>query len=282
MFELLTAATLSLIVQVEPRQLTPGTPVRVTVSGAGAGVALTGTFVDQPLHFLQRPDGAGWVAFTGVDLDDEPGRHRLVVRVQGPGTEAAEKIVELTIADKEFPTERLRVERDFVEPPPEVSERIARESRMMRALWAEVTPEFLTDGVVRRPLPGVKGRNFGRRRIFNNQPRSPHSGIDLSAPTGTEVTAAASGRVVVAEELYFSGNLVVLDHGGGVYTLYAHLSEIDVGRGDRVRAGTLIGRVGATGRVTGPHLHWGARIGRARVDPSTLLKLLSDENEDGA
>ncbi len=127
-----------------------------------------------------------------------------------------------------------------------------------------------------RPLAGVKGRNFGRRRIFNDKPRSPHSGTDLSAPEGTPVEAAAAGRVALAEDLYFSGNLVVLDHGGGVYTLYAHLSRIDVEVGQPVKAGEIVGLVGATGRVTGAHLHWGARIGEARVDPASLLDLLAD------
>jgi murein DD-endopeptidase MepM/ murein hydrolase activator NlpD len=110
--------------------------------------------------------------------------------------------------------------------------------------------------------------------VFNGKPRSPHSGTDLTAPEGTPVQAAAGGVVALADDHYFSGRIVVLDHGGGIYTAYAHLSRIEVAAGDSVQAGETIGRVGATGRVTGAHLHWGARVGGARVNPDSLLELL--------
>ena len=276
------AAGRALTLEVEPRRLAPGTPVRLRVSGAGPRAALTGAFMGRPLHFLPGPGGDGWVAFSGVDLDDRPGPHRATVRAREPDGRDFERAVEIKVVPKEFPTERLTVSQEFVEPPPEVAERIAREAARLRALWGMATPQWLADGIAMRPLEGVKGRNFGRRRIFNDQPRSPHSGTDLSAPEGTPVAAAAGGRVALAEEHYFSGNLVVLDHGGGVYTLYAHLSRIDVQPGEIVRAGAPIGLVGATGRVTGAHLHWAARIGDARVDPTMLLPLMAGgRREDG-
>ena len=268
-------AAVSLTVDVEPQRLTPGTPMRVVVRGVAAGSVASGEFLGHPIHFLPGAGPAERLAFAGADLLTEPGIHPLTVRLEAADGKVISRRVEVSVDPKDYPTERLEVKKEYVEPPPEVQKRIARESKMLRAIWASTTPDRLFDGAVHRPLPEVEGRNFGRRRIFNGKPRSPHSGIDLSAPTGTIVKAAARGRVVVAEELYFSGNLVVLDHGGDVYTLYAHLSKIDVVEGDEVPAGAPIGRVGATGRVTGAHLHWGARIGRARVDPSSLLELLS-------
>jgi murein DD-endopeptidase MepM/ murein hydrolase activator NlpD len=125
------------------------------------------------------------------------------------------------------------------------------------------------------PLVGeFKGSNFGKRRVLNGHPGSPHSGVDFPAPTGTPVHAAQKGRVVLAEELYFSGNTVIVDHGLGIYTFYCHFSEIDAKVGDEVIAGTVIGKVGATGRVTGPHLHWGLQVQHTRVNALELLRVL--------
>ena len=124
------------------------------------------------------------------------------------------------------------------------------------------------------PVEGATdGRNFGHRRVFNGQPRAPHSGADLRARTGTPILAANSGRVVLAKDLFYSGNAVFIDHGLGLFTTYLHLSKIDVAVGDIVEQGQQIGLAGATGRVTGPHLHWGVRLLDARVDPFSLVRL---------
>jgi murein DD-endopeptidase MepM/ murein hydrolase activator NlpD len=265
----------ALAVSVTPQKLTPGEPLRVMVSDVPEGATVSGRFLDHDLIFLAPPDrGGDRLAFSGVDLDVESGVHRLDVTLRGADGAISTRALELRIEAKEYPLEELEVEPKYVEPPPEVSARIARESAALKALWQTASPEILFDGSVQRPLPGVKGRNFGRRRVFNGEPRSPHSGTDLSAPQGTPVQAAAGGVVALADDHYFSGRIVVLDHGGGIYTAYAHLSQIDVAAGDSVRAGQTIGRVGATGRVTGAHLHWGARAGGARVNPDSLLELL--------
>jgi murein DD-endopeptidase MepM/ murein hydrolase activator NlpD len=263
----------ALAVSVTPQALTPGEPLRVTVTDVADGATVSGRFLDRALTFLPAGDGER-MAFTGVDLGVEPGVHRLEVVLHGADGVISTRTFDLQIDAKEYPLERLEVEPKYVEPPPEVSARIARETSALKALWREASPEMLFDGSVQRPLEGVKGRNFGRRRVFNGKPRSPHSGTDLTAPEGTPVQAAAGGVVALADDHYFSGRIVVLDHGGGIYTAYAHLSRIDVAAGDTVQAGQPIGRVGATGRVTGAHLHWGARVGGARVNPDSLLKLL--------
>ena len=171
-----------------------------------------------------------------------------------------------------FVTESLAVAPNFVEPNPEQLARAEEETQRLRAIFAVVVPEKLWRGRFRIPLDGVKnGGNFGRRRVLNGQPGSPHSGVDFPAPEGTPVHAAQRGRVALAEPLYFSGNTVVLDHGLGVYTFYGHLSEIAVKPGDMVEAGALLGQVGATGRVTGPHLHWGLTVNRARVNALQIV-----------
>ena len=125
-----------------------------------------------------------------------------------------------------------------------------------------------------RPVSEANNSAFGSRSVFNGEARSPHSGADFLSPAGTPVHAPNRGRVVLAKELYFSGNTVILDHGLGLFSLIAHLSVIDVAAGDTVTAGQVVGKVGATVRVTGPHLHWAVRLGGARVDPLSLLATL--------
>jgi murein DD-endopeptidase MepM/ murein hydrolase activator NlpD len=160
-----------------------------------------------------------------------------------------------------------------VQPDPEQQKRAAEDQKKMRAIYDTVTPERLWDGKFQLPLKDVTtGGNFGRRRILNGESRSPHAGIDFPTAAGTPVFASQSGKVVLAENLYYSGNTVVLDHGYGIYTLYAHLSEIGVSPGAMVKAGEEIGKVGATGRVTGPHLHWGLTIDHARVNAMQIAQ----------
>ena len=176
-----------------------------------------------------------------------------------------------------FATEKLHVGKQFVEPSPEQIKRADDERQKLREIFDRVTPERLWDGKFRIPLDGVTaGSNFGRRRILNGNPGSPHGGADFPGITGTPVHAAQRGRVVLAEELFFAGNAVVVDHGLGIYTFYGHLSEIDAKVGDVLETGTVLGKVGATGRVTGPHLHWGLTVERARVNPLQIVKLLEN------
>ena len=168
------------------------------------------------------------------------------------------------------------MEDKYVSPPSQVLERIRTEAALMRSIYAIYTAEWLAEGVFLIPTDDKAVPNFGERRVFNNQPRSPHSGVDISSPLGTTVKASNSGRVVLAHELYYAGNTVVIDHGLGVFTFYCHFSKILVEKGDQVKKGQAIGEVGATGRVTGPHLHWSLRVRGSRVDPFSLLSLALD------
>ena len=221
---------------------------------------------------------AVWKGLVGVDLEKAVGEYELKATGQ---TASGEKVLcnaKLEVKEGKFATEKLTVGKQFVEPSPEQVKRANEERQILREIFDRVTPERLWDGKFRIPLDGVTtGSNFGKRRVLNGNPGSPHTGADFPAPTGTPIHAAQRGRVVLAEELFFSGNTVVLDHGLGIYTFYGHLSEIGVKVGDSVETGDALGKVGATGRVTGPHLHWGLTVERARVNPLQIVKLLGHE-----
>ncbi len=213
----------------------------------------------------------------GVDLEKAAGEYELKVTGQTASGERISCNVMVAVRKGQFATEKLQVEKQFVEPSPEQVKRANEERQKLRDIFDRVTPERLWEGPFRIPLDGVTtGSNFGKRRILNGNPGSPHGGIDLPGTTGTPVHAAQRGRVALAEELFFSGNTVVVDHGLGIYTLYGHLSEINVKAGDALESGAVLGKVGATGRVTGPHLHWGLTVERARVNPLLLVKLLGN------
>jgi murein DD-endopeptidase MepM/ murein hydrolase activator NlpD len=246
---------------------------------------VTGKWNDRNAYFWEaslraaprrgRPSTKPWQAILGVDLEKAPGRYELSVATTMPNGEHAECTATLLVRTGKFATESLKVEKQFVEPNAQQAERAQAEQQKLRQLFDHVTPEKLWQGSFRLPLAGTTpGTNFGKRRILNGQPRSPHTGADFPSPTGTPVHAAQGGRVVLAEELYFSGNTVIVDHGLGIYSLYGHLSSIDVAAGDSVKAGALLGKVGATGRVTGPHLHWGMTVNKARVDTVRMVSLL--------
>jgi murein DD-endopeptidase MepM/ murein hydrolase activator NlpD len=180
------------------------------------------------------------------------------------------------VTPKRFATRRLTVDDLYVEPPAEVIARIQEETALLAALWEASVPERLWTGAFARPVPDPANSVFGSRSVFNGQPRSPHAGADFRSGAGTAVRAPNAGRVVLARDLYFSGHTVVIDHGLGLLSLFAHLSRIDVVVDAPVAAGQVIGLVGATGRVTGAHLHWAVRLNGARVDPLSLLALLGE------
>lgn len=245
-------------------------PAAVPVGGLAVvhaeGTGVSGTFEGKPLVFFSTP--AGSVALIGVDLDHAVGRFPLsVTNAHGDRFETAVDIVE-----RKFAEERLTVPKSYTEPSPQALRRIEREQRLLAALWSESAPRRYWRGEFEKPADGASGSPFGLRRFFNGEPRSPHAGIDFRAPEGAAVHAANRGRVVLADDLFFTGNTVVIDHGVGLFTLYVHLSKLETGRGAMVDKGQEIGKVGATGRATGPHLHFAARVGEARIDPEALLE----------
>jgi murein DD-endopeptidase MepM/ murein hydrolase activator NlpD len=218
-----------------------------------------------------------WHGLVAVDLEKAAGDYALVLTALQASGEKISCELGVHVTAGKFPTESLKVAPQFVEPNPEQLERAKSEQRRLREIYATRTAEKLWHGKFRAPLDGVtSGANFGRRRVLNGEPSSPHTGVDFPAPTGTPVHAAQAGRVVLAEPLYFSGNTVLIDHGLGVYTLYGHLSQIAVTAGDKLSTGAVLGKVGATGRVTGPHLHWGLTVNRAHVNALGIVNLTGD------
>lgn len=247
-----------------------GQVLRLDVADEPGLASVTVDWNDRTIPFVR--DGDGWFTLIGVDLDLPPGAHRAVVTRTGADGRVQQIEQQIDVAERQFPTTRLTVEPKYVALSAANEARAARERVEIGAVYSHITPAALWTDPFVVPIPGATGgRNFGHRRVFNDQPRAPHSGADLKAATGAEIRAANNGRVVLAKELFFSGNAVFIDHGLGIVSVYLHLSEILVEPGMPVERGQVIGLAGATGRVTGPHLHWGVRAQGARVDPFSLL-----------
>jgi murein DD-endopeptidase MepM/ murein hydrolase activator NlpD len=269
------AAIDALTVQVSSRAMQPGELVVLSIDAPAATELVTVAAFGRTIPAAHL-DGHRWRALVGLDLDVKPGRYAAVVTARTPaGALSARKT--LTIVPKRFPTRTLTVNPDFVEPPPGELQRIAAENARLGKLWASSSPRAHWSGAFVRPVPDAANSRFGSRSVFNGRRRSPHTGADFSSGAGTPIKAPNAGVVVLAENLYFSGNTVVIDHGLGLFSLFAHLSAIDVHEGEMVAANDRLGLVGATGRVTGPHLHWAVRASGARVDPLSLLAVLGQQ-----
>ncbi len=252
-----------------------GDLLEVEIKTVGQGADVTGSWGDKGLQFWT--DGSNALldrALVGIDLEHSSGKFELKAVGKIENGEAFSCGLVVSVAPGHFAVEKLQVNKKFVELSAEDATRAEGEQQRLRELFATATPERLWRGRFRMPLEGVRnGTNFGRRRVLNGKPGSPHSGLDLAAPAGTPVHASQRGRVVFAGELFFSGNTVILDHGLGLYTFYGHLESIGVAVGPMMEAGAVLGRVGATGRATGPHLHWGMYVNAARVNPLGILRL---------
>lgn len=211
----------------------------------------------------------GWKAIVGIPLATEPGRQ--VVTLVTPSASDRDREITFNVGPKAYATQNLTVESRKADPLPEDLKRIDAESERTERALATYTEGRSPTWRWTVPVPGERSDSYGKRRVFNGLPRKPHSGMDIAAPTGTPVRSPAAGRVVETGDFFFNGNTVFVDYGQGVLTMYCHLSRIDVASGDEVQAGDVLGLVGATGRVTGPHLHWGVMLNRTMVDPALFL-----------
>ena len=256
------------------RAIQPGEVVRVDVTCECGGVGPRASAFDRDIPLALSPDGTRWQGLVGIDLDVAPAVYPLVVSAPHLRPPPARE-TSLRVQPKQFRTRTLRVAPEFVDPPADVVDRILSEASQINGIFKTITPRAW-DQPFALPLTTQPSSNFGSRSVFNGQPRSPHAGIDFSSPTGTLVTAPAAGTVVLAGDLFFTGNTVIVDHGAGLYSLFAHLSSMTVGAGDIVGRGARLGRVGATGRATGPHLHWSVRLNGTRVDPLSLMVATED------
>lgn len=260
-----------------------GTMLRVELDNAASLAEVRGEWAGKEVSFW--PDEAHpdiRKSFIGVDLEQSPGTAKFVVTAKRDGGESVGCTADVAIQAGHFVVEKLAVDEKFVQPNPEDQKRAEQESKRLHEIYAGRTPEKYWNGTFRFPIAGPRqGTNFGSRRVFNGVARPPHSGLDIHASTGTVVHASQRGKVALAGNLYYAGNAVLLDHGMGVYTFYCHLSKINVKEGDLVDAGAVLGLVGATGRVTGPHLHWGLEVNEARVNPLQLLPPIPTRKKSG-
>ncbi|MEO8681587.1 MAG: peptidoglycan DD-metalloendopeptidase family protein [Vicinamibacterales bacterium] len=267
----LVQATGPIEISARARSLRPGEVVVLTIAGPGVSDAVRVRAFDRDVATYR--DGDTWRAIVGVDLDVKPGNYRVTAE-SGAAANGARGTHVLRIVSRTFRTRRLTVDEAFVTPPASEQPRIERESALLAATWRSSATGRLWTTPFMRPVPQAANSAFGSRSIFNGKPRTAHGGADFLSPAGTPIRAPNAGRIAVARKLYFSGNTVIIDHGLGVFSTLAHLSTIDVREGELVTPGQRIGLVGATGRVTGPHLHWAVRAGDARVDPLSLLAVL--------
>jgi murein DD-endopeptidase MepM/ murein hydrolase activator NlpD len=183
------------------------------------------------------------------------------------------------VLPREFSSKNLWVPQRFVTPPEGARERIEAEGKLLNMIFSVFTEQWMGEGSFILPLEGKRAHNFGQKRVFNNLHHSVHSGEDIQAEFGTPVRASNSGRIALVADLYYAGKIVILDHGLGVFSLYCHLSHINVKGGSFAKKGDVLGMVGSTGRVTGPHLHWGFKVHGQRVDPNSVLSLSLEKPE---
>ncbi len=288
----LAVTAIILLASVFPVELLPNTPapqkgsdgqysgkqgqVIVVKVPAGEGITdMEGTFLGRRIPFFPEPridEPPGYVGLLGIDMQDEPGTHELTVEVRS-GERARRLSYNVLVIKEQFSVEYLKLPKDKVDLDEKALARWKVEQEQIRTALAQDSRLRLWQAAFIEPVRGSKTGVFGSVRVLNGQPRSPHNGEDIGAPLGTEVVASNDGVVRLTVDHFFSGKGIFLDHGLGLYSMYFHLSEVLVRDGDLVRAGQVIGKVGATGRATGPHLHWGVRLNGARVNPYALLDL---------
>lgn len=259
----LSAVALSL--QAAPREaLVPGGIAHVPLGPINTGRP-DARFDGKSVLVMQ--EDKRWVAWVGLPLDLTPGTHELTVEQAGERTR-----LPITVGDKDYPVQHLKVKnRRMVNPDPEDLKRIEREAATQNEVKTlfrdEAQPEI--DFIV--PVQGRRSSAYGLRRTFNGEPRSPHRGLDIAAPTGTPIVAASGGVITHVGDFFFNGNTVFIDHGQGLISMFCHMDRVTVEAGARVRRGEAVGTVGNTGRVTGPHLHWSLFLNGTPVDPALFI-----------
>jgi len=257
------------VVSLTPAIVQSGSPELIVISTLNAK-SVSGSWLGHKLEFF--PQGQRWIALAGVDVETPPGTTIAKISAEtGEGELDLSQTIEIHPAH--YRTGSLTVSPKFVEPGPDEQKVIAADAEIKAKVFATSAAEPLWHGSFRAPVLAKPTDSFGTRRMFNGKLASIHKGMDFHAAKGTVVRASNSGIVVLARPLYYEGNCVIIDHGLGLYTLSMHFSRIDVHEGQRVKSGDKLGLSGATGRVTGPHLHWAVRWENAYLDPGKLLRL---------
>lgn len=246
--------------RVEPAAPFPGSPILFSLPAG----PVTATWLDRPLTFSVDPASQRWLALAAVGLDVKPGPQTLTL--------STGETHPVRIAPHAYATGKLTVPPQFVTPPPKVSKRIAAEAAIKKAVFATRSLRRWK-GPFLPPTDTPQTSPFGTRRTYNGKTRSTHQGLDFRAATGTPIVATHAGQVLIAQDFYYEGGFIVLDHGEGLFSLYMHLSAFEVKEGEAVTQGQPLARSGSSGRVTGPHLHFGVQWQGLYMEPSTLLRL---------
>ncbi len=255
------------------RGLFPGEVVLLQVRTLPAVTGVQATAFGKTIGFFRDTEAPDlWSGLIGIDLDVKPENH--LIRIRATTSTVVESTeYSLVIESKEFPTRHLKVDSKYVDPPKETFDRIKRESKQLRSAYSTSDRSRLWQDPFSRPVDAPANSSFGKRSVLNGKPRSPHSGTDFLAIQGTPVLSPASGRVVLVGDFYFAGKTIVIDHGLGLFSQFMHLSSIQVKVGQEIAPQESLGMVGATGRVTGAHLHWSVKVNGARVDPLSLISV---------
>jgi len=259
----------------QARSVAQGEAVLLSVTSDAPLDKVTAEVFDKKFPLFPDTNQTSWKGIVAIDLACKPGSYKVMVKgwAGNDNSLAGEETYPLKVAGKKFAERRLKVAKKYVSPPQAEMERINREAAATKKLFKLNTQDRFWDGDFIKPVPGGVTSPFGRKNFVNDQPRSPHSGVDLRGAVGTPVKTPASGKVILADDLYFAGNTVMVDHGFGLISYFCHLSKTNVKPGDMVSQGEVIGLVGSTGRVTGPHLHWTVKLLGLRVDPLSVLAL---------
>jgi murein DD-endopeptidase MepM/ murein hydrolase activator NlpD len=265
-----------------PGPLKPGGVALIAVTAPQDLTALTGDLAGRPVRFWPGASAREWNGLAGVNLEAAPGSIALTIQGTTANGASASAKASLLVERYRYETRRIQVDPKMANPPESELARIKQDAQAMADAFAILTPERLWRGSFDAPVPGAANSAFGRLTITNGKPSGRHQGADFRAATGTPVHAPNGGRVVLARDLYFAGNTVIIDHGLGVFSLLAHLSRIDVQPGAAVMRGEVVGQSGATGRVTGPHLHWAVRFGEMTVDPLSLMSAVANLQDKDA
>ncbi len=251
--------------EVQPARARPGDAVLITVRGAPAPP--TGALLGRPLRFYAAGPER-WEALAPLPTEAAPGPVALTLDAAGAQVPAA-----LEVAPADFRSTTLSVPPRFLEPPPSARKRIAADGVALAEAYAQPFGPPRWQGAIARPRQGEVTGRYGDQRVYNGKVSGAHYGLDLDGATGAPIAAAAAGQVVLVRDCYMSGLTTIVSHGAGVFTVYLHQSKAEVKAGQRVERGQRIGRVGSTGRSTGPHLHWGAKVDGLWVDPDSLTRI---------
>ncbi|WP_236174161.1 M23 family metallopeptidase [Pseudomonas pseudonitroreducens] len=270
LFCLLAAALLTLPAHAEgfiSRTLNKPVPGGVAVVQLGQDAAVpTATFQGKPV-LVVREEGRDWIAIVGIPLTAKTGNQQIAVKQAG-----ASRNLGFSVGAKHYKEQRITLKNTRqVNPLPEDLKRINRELAEQTAAYRSFSPGTPSNLVLDKPVNGPLSSPFGLRRFFNGEERNPHSGLDFAVPAGTPIKTPAAGKVILIGNYFFNGNTVFVDHGQGFISMFCHMSKIDVKLGDQLPRGGVVGRVGATGRATGPHMHWNVSLNDARVDPAIFI-----------